>query len=334
MTKRTSFTTNSTEGDGVTVPRPTDTVYSFYYPEVRNIVEELWANRPHSLYEEAYTKKQDAYHRVLLELYRSWVDHRISIPAPFHGYYTSGSNEAIRCLVARLGQTDSGRMFVFRGEYEGYEAYAQAYGVPVVKIDRDQYPYQLGRYSPGAGDEFYISQPSSIDGNIWGDDQFAFFVSWVQSQYPKLSIKLDLAYVGCTPRVPSIEISGTPIDTVFWSLSKAFGVFYHRIGGVFSESQLPELEGNVWFKNMFSIALAKRLLGFPPTYLPSFWRDRQLEAIHRLREEYAWFDASDPEPSDVILLAHGRSNPPAFDLTDYTRDNDIPRYCLTPVLDD
>ncbi len=110
------------------------------------------------------------------------------------------------------------------------------------------------------GDCFYLSQPSSIDGNTWDDaDEF---IKMMAHTHPYVRIRLDLCYLGTTTRpFKLLNANMFNVDMIFFSLSKVFGVYYHRIGGVFCKRKLPGLFGNRWFKNLFSLQLGCELMG-------------------------------------------------------------------------
>lgn len=310
------------------IPGVTPAVYGLVLPETRAMVRRLWAERPDALYECAYDDVQDAAHGVFIEQWRRWVASSVRGLGEFkHSFVTNGSSEAIRETVWDLAATakEAGttpNLHVFAGEYEGYAAYARAARVNVVTHDRARWRDELSQATPGAH-RWYLSQPSAIDGNDW--PEFSEFVTATAQRGVELAV--DLAYVGATPRLRPIDLSFPNVRHVFFSLSKVFGVFYHRIGGILSRTPLLGLDGNKWFKNMFSLYLGTALLEetLGPTTLPAKYQHAQEEACRILRGRHGIPFA----PSDVILLATSPSGdyPSAF-----RRANGY-RWCLTPTMD-
>ena len=306
----------------------TAAVYGLLLPETRAMVRRLWAERPENLYERSYDDVQDAAHVVFLDAWRAWVSPLVSGLGEFHhAYVANGSSEAIRESVWSLASAAHSRgltpqLHVFAGEYEGYAAYARAAGIAVVSHDREHWADEKS-YSPQALHRWYISQPSAIDGNNW--PAFPEFVAGMAER--GVEIAVDLAYVGAAADQPAIDLSLPNIRYVFFSLSKVFGLFYHRVGGTLSRSPMLGLEGNRWFKNMFSLYLGTSLMSETPTLttLPTRYRHVQLEACQQLGTEHG----IPFTPSEVILLAWSPLGP----YPDVFRRGGNYRWCLTPTLD-
>ena len=264
---------------------------------------------------------------VFLDAWDAWVTPKVrglgELP---HCYVTNGSSEAIRETIwnfARLAAAaaKTATLHVFAGEYEGYAAYARAAGVAIVTHDRER--WSEADYAPSALHRWYVSQPSAIDGNTWAE--FPIFVAAMTER--GVEVAVDLAYVGATPELPTIDLAAPNVPHVFFSLSKVFGVFYHRAGGVLSRSPLLGLEGNKWFKNVFSLYLGTSLIRetASPTMLPTKYRAVQVEACRMLTERHG----VPLTPSDVILLASSSPGPyPAA----FRRGAGY-RFCLTPMMD-
>jgi hypothetical protein len=96
---------------------------------------------------------------------------------------------------------------------------------------------------------------------------------------------------------------------------------------VLSRSPMLGLEGNKWFKNMFSLYLGTSLVRRTPspTALPTRYRSVQAEACRLLAERHQ----IPLRPSDVILLA---STPPGPYPAAFRRGAGY-RWCLTPTMD-
>ena len=289
------------------------TVYSLVYPETKALLTELWEGQPHGMYEAPWTSRQDAMHHDFFTTWAAWSGQDGVARSHPHAYPTSGSSEAIRdaiCLMA--ARSPRPRLVMLDGDYEGYPALAAAYGVEVVRLWRESWREALaGLQGPV---EAFLSQPSSIDGNAWGD--FDAFVD----AFPG-PVNVDLCYIGCTTRDVPVELDHPKIERVFFSLSKVFGVYYHRIGGVWSRSEMPGLWGNRWFKNLFSLHFGTELMR----------RYRCGELARAAAPVQAAVAASYPRadlvPSEVVLLATAPEGEAAF-----TRSSGIARYCLTPGL--
>ena len=292
------------------------------------MLHRLWREQPDALFESAYTDSQDAAHIAFLAAWRRWVAQLVKgLPDFQHQYVTNGSNEAIRESIWNFGRSAHSRglpprLHVFAGEYEGYAAHARAAGIEVAVHPRAEWN-DTKSYTPDATHRWYISQPSAIDGNVWAE--FDAFLSLLQDR--GVTVAVDLAYVGAVPTQPTISLAPPTIADVFFSLSKVFGVFYHRIGGMVTRAPLLGLEGNRWFKNTFSLYLGASLIEQTPspTTLPAKYRAVQLRACQLLREQHDIPFV----PSDVILLA---TSPPG-DYPQPFRRGPAFRYCLTPAMD-
>lgn len=330
------------------------TVYSWVMPETEKMVEKVLANGHQRLlrdrHREAWTGKQDAYHEEFFQTWLDWASPHISNFGDFsYRYPTSGSSEAIRDSLAQHASLANYRphlgvptIHIWKGEYEGYKSLASPYGIRVVEHDRYEWEASLDSFcekEDTRGHKFYISDPSSIDGNFW--DPFPQFLDHIHEN-TEMKVMLDLCYVGCCPSetYPSQKIEGNhkAIDTVFFSLSKSFGVYYHRIGGMFSKTEHPGLWGNKWFKNLTSLRLGTQLMReYSLTELPDKYRDLQKESCDALGASGKLIGMSGYskkmeaiDPSDVFLLAHikrGHCYSRHFD-----RIPGEPRFCLTPSL--
>lgn len=306
----------------------TPAVYGLVLPETRAMVRRLWSERPELLYECSYDDVQDAAHGVFLDAWSAWVAPLVDGLEGFRNrYVTNGSSEAIRETIWNLAGTArsaglTAQLHVFAGEYEGYAAYARAAGAAVVTHDRDRWRDEKA-YASGALHCWYVSQPSAIDGNVWAELP-AFIADMTRRD---VALAVDLAYVGATPRLPRLDLSSPAIKHVFFSLSKVFGLFYHRVGGVLSRAPLLGLEGNKWFKNIFSLYLGASLIQEAPnpTTLPAKYQRFQNDACRLLRDEHGIpFEAS-----EVILLA---TSPLGNYPRPFRRGNGC-RWCLTPTID-
>jgi len=320
----------------------TKTVYSLYFPETREIVDTLWRERPHHLYEKNYTKRQDAMHGAFLAAYRDWVGRAgVTLGEGFaHEYPTAGASEGIQALLARIATSarpgTRPRVHVLDGEYEGYLHVAAALGLETIAHERapDAWRRSLTEHAR-AGDWFFVSQPSAIDGCVW--DGLPELVRWLADRLPEVEVAVDLTYVGSVAHPMRIDLSAPNVGVVLASLSKPFGVYYHRVGALLSRTPFASLYGNLWFKNLFSLALGERLLrAYEPCDLPARYAPLQRAVI---QQAVAAGDApSQARPSDVVLLACARvEGEPSARFTDFVRIREsaasVMRFCLTPALD-
>lgn len=333
------------------------TVYSWRFPETTVLyMGMLHAQRSEmeSRHANAWEKTQDVYDQ---EFFRDWIDwvEPLNLKIDFedfeHRYPTAGSSEAIREVLAYLGSLAQYKpslgvptIHIFEGEYEGYKALAKPYGIRVVEHPRFGVEKSIRDFMKHGqtteGHYFFLSQPSAIDGNIW--TSCGSFLRWLRD-HTDIRVALDLCYVGLVPQSkwfypPKSEQSrifgGSERDTfeivdyVFMSLSKVFGVYYNRIGGVFSRNPIPGLWGNKWFKNLDSLYFGQQLMkSYGPFYLPNKYHPHQQEAREILHhDDNLLFE--DTRCSDVILLSHAYSNNKSV----FSRGGNK-RFCMTPLMD-
>lgn len=294
-------------------------IYSFLYPEVRQIQEQLWRELPHYLFDQSYLQNQEGKEKEFIDYWKEWTNGVINHnPKLSHFYPTNGSSEAIREVIYQL--KNKGRtLILLENDYEGYKAFALSCGMRMKIIKRED----ILNYSFNETDTLIISHPSSIDGCLYQD--YDLLMKRIDSLFPETTVYLDLCYVGCLARDYQINLNYKCIQGYFMSLSKVFGVYYHRIGGLVSKNPESGLYGNRWFKNMFSLELGLRLMKtFKVRELPNKILKHQNELVDELSQELG----VDIVPSDVVILAKSSEI-----IEEYQR-GDISRICLTPGLDD
>ena len=288
------------------IPNFTKTIYSIPFPITKSTLKDVLRDELflHN-YEETWTKKQDKLHQPLFDSFAQWVSPRLicDFSSYKHQYPTNGSSEAIReqiCYLHSLGK----RLVVFDSEYEGYISIANSIGMPIIKINRFQSFYELEKQikllNPDT-DIFFISEPSSIDGNSWS--YFDLFMNLIE----KLNIKvyIDLAYIGMFNFSKKINLNYSNIDGIFFSLSKIFGVYYHRIGGVFLKDSNPLLFGNIWFKNILSIHYGISLMNNTKIgFFDNQLKEIQQKIILNLQNQYGIEFVA----SDVFLIINTQYN--------------------------
>jgi len=331
------------------------TVYSWVMPETEALLNEINTDpeHQHSLkikHRCAWDGRQDRYHESFFDTWFDWVD-PINKPTGTHVYPTAGSSEGIRESLAQFASLAKYKphlgvptIHVFEGEYEGYRALAEPYGIRVVQHSRNNWRKALREIiddpRKGEGQKFYISHPSSIDGNLWGE--FSTFLNAVHN-LTNLKVMLDLCYVGCVPEDrygdEKIPADHPVVDTVFFSLSKVFGLYYHRIGGMITHTEHPGLWGNKWFKNLTSLYIGEQFMGRYDCYeLPEKYDSMKQQVLEDLdgTGQFTPQMGSDLRSSDVFLLAN-QSWTGSCEMTDlFSRcesgGSHTNRYCLTEHL--
>lgn len=303
----------------------TKTVYSICYPETRQCLNDFLKNpQIHDWYQETWSKKQDKYHEDFFTRWKEWVSPALEIDWNNlkNAYPTGGSSEAIREQIVYL-YSQGKNIVVFEGEYEGYEAIAIALGKKVKKIKREFYFAELIDLDSQT-DVFFISQPSSIDGNFWSD--FDSFM--VNTNKLGIGVYVDLAYVGASRQERKININYPNLEGVFFSLSKIYGVYYHRIGGVFLKNANPLLYGNMWFKNILAMKYGQELMEKYPLH----YFDDKLSLIQDQAIEY--FEDYNLKKSDVYIIATVKNENKQWQL-EYIRNIHNPdiRICLSPLME-
>lgn len=236
-------------------------------------------------------------------------------------YPTAGASEGLREAINAYGHRArvegfAPKIHVFEGEYEGFAAYAgktdidaetqkikmEGAGIEVVRHNRANWREAIAQI--GETDQFFISQPSAIDGKVW--DDFDEFARAMYEQKPGAKLMLDLTYIGAVAKDFHINADHPNIPTVFFSLSKPFGVYYQRIGGVISCEPYPNLFGNKWFKHMQSMVVGIALLNhFGVHDLPRKFESAQRQALDNISQRLGVTF----EPADVMLLGTAAPGP-------------------------
>ena len=323
------------------------TVYALYYPETDKLIRELYQGEEiYRRHEKAYTKKQDTYHLNFKEAYLNWTNSVLNGLKEYNNFYpASGSSEAIREVIAHIGNNYRGVnkvIHMFEGEYEGYKAYADEHKVYIKYWGRENYTHSLKEYiydnCYNTQNFFFLSEPSAIDGNLWSG--YKSFIDFVTETFPNdlLKLAVDLAYVGCVEKDYTLDLSSPNIKYVFVSLSKAFGTYYRRIGGVFSRENLAGLWGNQWFKNLDSLYIGENLMGRYPVRgeasLPGRYSSRSGIAVNNISSKLG-ISRSNIKQSDVVILANiiNDSNFPLRDEMRRVKGKSESRICITPALD-
>jgi len=274
--------------------RAIPTVYSYYFPQVRRIVDELVREYPHDVFLKSVDPGLDDFHKPIMEKYVHWIQGFVSGFHKFdHWYPTSGSSEGIREVLTTLAMKGVETIRVFDGEYEGFAETAKTRGIGTETVDRNVNLDSLTRMN------WFISNPSAIDGNSipWKD-----IVAICEAGH---HVHLDLSYVGSCPRPERFSLDHENIRSVFVSFSKPYGLFYYRVGFLFRREEVPALYANKWFKSVFSLLLARKLMeSMHPMELARTYDHLQKMIVAQMNTQTAQGFAM--YPSDSILLAQKR----------------------------
>lgn len=296
------------------------TVYALVTPETEAAKNLVLGNavgspdpaRRHHLeqFRDAWTGKQFASHEAFIERWMAWAAPIVAIDAaafPWR-YPTAGCSEVLFHVIAAYGNRARRENFnpevhVFAGEYEGYKAYAEACGIAVIEHPRADWQ-AVGPALPMDA-LFCISQPSAIDGNVWRHAND--FLALLAASADRPRVLLDVTYVGSIAEQPAARFAADSpaVQALAFSLSKPFGVYYDRIGGVVCRSAMPSLFGNQWFKNLASLQLGIALLERHDVFdLPRRYKNIQREAAIQIGRRLGLTLS----PCDVTVLAQADAN--------------------------
>jgi hypothetical protein len=311
----------------------TPTIYSYYSPEVRNVVR-LALNRQneydgiHATLRKNYSPGLDELHLPLMDRYERFARSEgvIGLDTFDAKYFTNGSSEGIFHLITGLPPAET--LYQFDGEYQGYEAFANSVGRQIITVKNMD---DLMHSSPGI---LILSNPASRDGNVIDS-------RYIRQIGEKHRIILDLAYMGMTQIPLNLDLTDDAILAVLGSLSKPFGLYYYRIGFCYSRHPVSSLCGNKWFKNALSIKIGEAVLDhFASKNLQRFkdhYFELQAKGVKAINDEFGLSVGSDGAKaavgSDVWLLAKApyRDMHPS-DLNPFKRGEFDPcyRFCLMP----
>lgn len=298
------------------------TVYGFMPPAVANALYEDHVGDP-DRFRVVSDGRFERFHRPIVDRYVDWIAPDAPGIRSFPLSYctpTAGSEEAIRELMTHLKETENAdRVYVLRGDYEGYAAVAATRGLPCLPLTLD------GLLEAPSG-WVVLSTPSSIDGNV-------VLPSIVRSICDRHRVVLDLAYLGTTDPAHGIDVSHPNVYAVLTSFSKPFGMFYYRVGFAFTRTEVPAFLANRrWFKNVPGLLAADAVIrGVDRAALRRTMVAAQTRALAELAAAGWALRASDSH-----LLAHLLPDE-AASLDEDSRDALAPyarahgyRLCLTP----
>jgi histidinol-phosphate/aromatic aminotransferase/cobyric acid decarboxylase-like protein len=297
------------------------TVYSYYLPEVRAVIDSLVARYPHDVFLRSLEPGGlDAFHEPVLEkLVRAHASDVHGLGDFRFRYPTSGSEEGIREYLSTLAARGVKRIYMLRGDYEGYREVARSRGIETREVALDEDPRRL---EPG---HWFLSNPSARDGNLLPPDVPRAILDAGHRVF------YDLSYLGSTGEA-IFDLTHPNVAAAVISFSKTYGLFYYRIGFTFSREEIPALYANKWFKNVLSLLIADRVLDLDGRSLARRCKALQAEIVERVNRAHGLGLAA----SDAFLLAHltperARELPPAklATIARFERDRGY-RFCLTP----
>lgn len=290
-------------------------IYSLQYPETRKMISDLWEEKPHYLFDDSYKRKQDGKEVLFFKEFKKWTKQYINLNEYKLFYPTAGSSEAIREVIWSLKKNNK-RLVLFENDYEGYLAFAKSTNIELLIINREEY----STYNYQINDVFIFSNPSSIDGKFW--NKYNDFITFLENH--KIKCYIDLCYVGCCPEMQKINLNNNVVLGCFISLSKSYGVYYHRIGGLITNQVELGLVGNQWFKNMFSLELGIKLMQkYPIEFLPKKYFNIKNKINEKIEKEMGIKIIE----NDVILFIISN------DVLDEYKRGSISRICITPMID-
>lgn len=323
MATSTQYNPNQEFNDTLAAHGLSKTVYALITPEIQKLYHVKSANP--ELHQEAWTGKQDAVHWEFFDKWLKFSETLVDLNPKYYPfqYPCAGSSEAIRQLIFDNAVVSNARaIHVFEGEYEGYKAMAEAARANFIVHKRDE--WREVRAKIAKGDLFFISAPSAIDGNVWP------MLNQFLNMMPIESVVLDLTYVGLTTTAfEKINANASSIFAATFSLSKPFGVYYERVGGVFCRKESLSLFGNRWFKNLTSLTFGSAILDrFKDPIRPELSELQTSLAAERVSEAIG----VEFKPSDVGILMYAPEPHIPTPLQRYLSRAGTLRVCITPML--
>lgn len=304
--------------------RAITTVYSYYLPEIRQLITELTREYPHDVFLRSIAPGLDDFHHPVIE--KLLAAHRQDVPdlGQFaFRYPTAGAEEGIREYLTLLQSSNVRQIYTWRGDYEGYREVARTRNIATVEVDFAADPASL---EPG---HWFLSNPSARNGMIVPGDRITAIAEAGHKVF------YDLSYLGATsPHL--FDLSHPNVVAAAISFSKPFGLFYYRVGFTFCRQAIPALYANKWFKNIYGLLIADRILdGIDQAELTRKYKRVQAAIVQEINDELGLGVSA----SDVFLLARlpvtagaGLSLDRQEWIAPFARDDSY-RFCLTPYFE-
>lgn len=301
-------------------------VYSYYYPEIRELISEITANYPHEEFLKSVTPPGlDDFEKPVVEKMKKFYEKEVVGFENFEYVYpTAGSSEGIYHLLTRI-KTESPEkpIYTLVGEYEGYRECAAGMGLKVQEVEEN-----IGVIEKLPKGIWFISNPSARNGEIIENS--------LVNQIADLGheIVLDLAYLGMTEQY-KFDLSHPNIVAVLTSMSKPFGLFYYRVGFTFAKKEVKTLYGTKWFKNILSLIIANKVFEkFTARYFFEKYSASKKEILEKIKQETGITLRS----GDALLLAYltesdfEKLTEEQKELVTPFKRGDYYRFCLTKYL--
>lgn len=295
--------------------KPLKAVYCYYFPETRDIIDEVASNYPHETFLQSINPGLDHFHEPVIESYLQHFKHELPKLDSFpHRFITGGASEGIFHILSYIkAHRPDSPLYILKGEYEGYAGYGDNLKLHFKVVG------QLSDLLTLPKGILFLSNPSARDGNIIDNAEILDVLNSGQE------IVYDVTYVGMTDP-HQFQLEHPNIIAVISSLSKPFGLYYYRIGFAFSRFEINTLAVNKWFKNIHSLIIAKKVLDrIDSKALVAKYRTLQKSAISTMNKEHG----THAVPSQVVLLSHSQEVPDNHELLIHNRHSNY-RYCLTP----
>jgi histidinol-phosphate/aromatic aminotransferase/cobyric acid decarboxylase-like protein len=133
------------------------------------------------------------------------------------------------------------------------------------------------------------------------------------------------------------DLSHPNVVAAVISFSKPYGLFYYRIGFNFCREAIPALYANKWFKNVYGLLIAERILDqIDQARLRRKYKAIQADIVERINQAIGL----DLSASDAFLLAKlpaasvTRLSPQQQHAIHKFRRGDGYRFCLTPYFEE
>ena len=267
----------------------------------------------------------DDFHHPIID--RLIAVHRADVPdlGSFpHRYPTAGSEEGIREYLTLLKASGAQQIYVWKGEYEGYREVAKTRNLSVVEVDVDADPASL------PSGHWFLSNPSARNGMIIPEGRIRAICDAGHQVF------YDLSYLGTTDPV-TFNLSHPNIAAAASRSRSRSGCSTTGSASPSAATGIPVLDANKWFKNVFGLLIADRLLAeIDQASFAQKYKSLQAEIVERINRE----SSLNLTASDAFLLAklpleeanhlpeQRRRHIAKF------RRGDWYRFCLTPYFQD
>ena len=267
-------------------------VYSYYFPEIRNLISKVTAEYPHQEFLKSTSAEGlDNYEKpIVKKMVEFYKGEALGFEEYEYVYPTAGSSEGIYHLLSRIKvETPDLPIYTFVGEYEGYRECALGMGMKVIEVEENI--DEIEKLPIGI---WFISNPSARNG--------ARIENSLIRQIADLGhqIVLDLAYLGMTEKY-EFDLTHKNIVAVLTSMSKPFGLFYYRVGFTFSRQPVKTLYGTKWFKNILSLIIAEKVF---EKFTARYFYDKYSLIKGEILEEIKKDTGINLRSSEVLLLAY------------------------------